>query len=909
MPVLGTKLHLPMPRRQLVTRARLTDRLRVAPRSMPRLVLVSAPAGFGKTTLLTQWLAGDTPRAAGDSPRVAWLSLDDGDADVGRFVGHLVAAVRTTSPALGLDALAMLEHDDGTPPEAVLASLVNDLDTAAEATVVVLDDLHRADDPAVTAAVTFLLGNLPPQVTLAIGTRADPPLPIARLRARGELVEVRASDLRFTSGEAELFLNEVMGLALEPDHVTALESRTEGWAAGLQLAGLAARGRNATGDVADFVDAFTGSHRFVLDYLLDDVLHNQPPDVRAFLLDTSVLHELTGPLCDAVTGRGDSQALLEHLERSNLFVVPLDDHRQWFRYHHLFGEALRAQVTAGDPERARRVHRAAAHWYADHGMVADAVPHALSGGDVEHAADLVELVLPDLRRGRHDRTLREWVRALPDDVLRRRPTLATAFAWTRLSEGDLDGVEAWLDAAELALGPVVATGPRADEELRVLPAWIEVYRASVAQARGDVMGTVDHARRALDRAGPSDHLARGAASGFLGLAAWAAGDLEPAVDTFTTAVHSLREAGHVADALGATVVLAGMWLARGRPDEARRLYERALEAADRHPTSVLTTTGDLHVGLADVLREQGDLDAAEKHLQVAGHLGDAASLLENRHRWYTARSGLLRARGDLDGAVAMLDLAEPLYRPGYFPDVQPIAAVRARVRIAQEEVADAVGWAREHGVTPLDAPTYLDEYEQLTLARLLVARHDEDPEGTDTATELAHGILLAAEAAHRGGSVVDALVVTALAHRALGDTEAALSDLGRALGQGAPHGYARLFLDEGPPLLELLHELVARPDLPGSELAGPLLDLAERNRHRAPGPSGDARAVDDVLSERELDVLRLLATTLTGPEIARRLFISVNTLRTHTRHIFTKLDVNTRPDAVRRATDLGLLRP
>ncbi len=301
MPVLGTKLHLPMPRRQLVTRARLTDRLRVAPRSMPRLVLVSAPAGFGKTTLLTQWLAGDTPRAAGDSPRVAWLSLDDGDADVGRFVGHLVAAVRTTSPALGLDALAMLEHDDGTPPEAVLASLVNDLDTAAEATVVVLDDLHRADDAAVTAAVTFLLGNLPPQVTLAIGTRADPPLPIARLRARGELVEVRASDLRFTSGEAELFLNEVMGLALEPDHVTALESRTEGWAAGLQLAGLAARGRNATGDVADFVDAFTGSHRFVLDYLLDDVLHNQPPDVRAFLLDTSVLHELTGPLCDAVT--------------------------------------------------------------------------------------------------------------------------------------------------------------------------------------------------------------------------------------------------------------------------------------------------------------------------------------------------------------------------------------------------------------------------------------------------------------------------------------------------------------------------------------------------------------------------------------------------------------------------------
>ena len=292
-----------------------------------------------------------------------------------------------------------------------------------------------------------------PRSRIAITTRADPPLPLSRLRARGELLELRAADLRFTPTEADAFLNQVMGLDLEPAHVAALETRTEGWAAGLQLAALAARGRSGTGDVGDFVDAFTGSHRFVLDYLLEDVLLSQSDDVRAFLLDTSVLRELTGSLCDAVTGRSDGQEMLELLERSNLFVVALDDQRHWFRYHHLFAEALRAQAVSGDADRSRSLHRAAARWYAAHGMLGDAIPHALAGGDAEGAAALLELELPALRQGRHDRTLRNWLQALPDAVLRQSALLATAFAWTRLSEGDLDGVEAWLDSAEEALRP------------------------------------------------------------------------------------------------------------------------------------------------------------------------------------------------------------------------------------------------------------------------------------------------------------------------------------------------------------------------------------------------------------------------------------------------------------------------
>ncbi len=882
---------------------------------MPRLVLVSAPAGFGKTTLLAQWLAPGEP--AGPSPRVAWLSLDAGDSELRRFLTHLVAAIQASSPQVGAEALALLQSSQALPTEAVLVSLVNELDELAAPTVLALDDYHVIDAPDIHESVTFLLDHLPLQVTVAITTRADPPLPLARLRGRGELLELRAADLRFTADEAGAFLNDLMGLGLDPAHVAALEQRTEGWAAGLQLAALSVRGHAGAGDrggAAGFVDTFTGSHRFVLDYLVEEVLNSQPVDVRGFLLDTSVLEQLTGALCDALTGRDDGRQTLEMLERGNLFVVPLDDQRQWYRYHHLFADALRARLLAQHPDRVPGLHEAASRWHAEHGLLADAVTHAIAGDDFDHAAGLIELALPDLRKHRQDRTLREWLRALPDDVVRGRPLLAAFLAWARLSEGDLDGAQEWLEAAERAndLGrsaPIpgipgsLADAARArHEELCHLPATIALYRAAVGQARGDVDGTVAHARHALELAGPDDHLTRGAAAGFLGLAAWAAGDPGTAVDTFSTAVASLHAAGNIADELGATVVLASMWLTRGRPAEARRLYERALAAAERHQGTVLSTTGDLHTGLADVLREQGDLGAAAYHLQVARELGDQASLLENRHRWYTAMAGVLQARGDLDGAVRMLDDAEPEYLPGFFPDVRPIPALRARVRIAQGRLADAWDWAREHHVTAADPPAFLAEFNQLTLARLLIAQYraDRDLADLEQARALLDRVDGAAQAAGRTGSLVEARLVRALARDAAGDTDAAVADLAAALADGVPAGYVRLFLDEGPPVDELLRAASHRPE--SGKYAALVLRAAESAQAATPAPSGE-----EGLSDRELEVLRLLATELSGPEIARHLFVSVNTLRTHTKHIFTKLDVNTRQAAVRRATELGLL--
>jgi LuxR family maltose regulon positive regulatory protein len=904
MDVLTTKTHVPVSRRALVARQRLLDELAIIGPSLPRLVLISAPAGSGKTTLLSQWLNTAVPPAT----RVAWLSLDDADNDLRRFLTHLVAAVRTGFP-VAVDHLEhLLESAGEAPADTLLTTLVNDLDEVDGTTVLALDDYHVINDAQVHDAVAFMVEHLPPQATIAMTTRADPPLPLPRLRARDELVEIRGADLRFTPDEADRFLNQVMGLGLSAEQVASLDARTEGWVAGLQLAGLAMRGR---GGVGGFVDAFTGSHRFVLDYLVEEVLGRQPEDVRQFLLDTAVLDRMTGPLCDALTGASDGSTRIEQLDRGNVFVIPLDDHREWYRYHHLFADTLRARLTVERPDRARALHRAASAWYADHGLLEEAIRHASSAGDAETAADLIEAVLPEARRLRQDRLLADWLRELPGDVIRQRPVLSTQSAWMCLVAGDLEGLEARLRDAERALETAPAHGatePGADDAIRTLPAWIAIFRASAAQARGDAAATAAHARAALDLAGPEDHFARGGAAGFLGLAAWADGDLEPAVDTFTLAVESLGAAGNLADQLGSTVVLADMWQARGRPSKARQLYEEALATAEARSGVPLSITGDLHVGLADVLREHGELDAAQAHLAAAQALGEAASLPENRHRWYLARAGLLRAHGDLDGAVTELEQARGVYLPGFFPDVRPVPAILARLHIAQGRLDEAWDWAHERHVSATDDLSYLAEFEHLTLARLLIAQHPADgrPAHLDDIIGLLDRLLVGAERAGRGGSVIDAHLLAALAHDARGERDVSVARLDEALTLAVPAGYVRLFLDEASPMDVLLRAAEQRPG--NGEHARTVLRAAAATASTTAGASIRARApVVEGLSSREIEVLRLLATSLTGPEVSRQLFMTINTFRTHTRHIFTKLNVQTRRAAVARAAELDLL--
>jgi LuxR family transcriptional regulator, maltose regulon positive regulatory protein len=917
--------RVPTPRRSLVRRDRLTDRLVLPMTVRPRLLLVSAPAGFGKTTLMSQWLTAEEARGS----RVVWLSLERHDSDLLRFLTRLVSVLAARIDGFGAGAQALLDASATPSIEVVVGDMLTELDELEEPTVLALDDYHVVDAPAVHEAVTFLLENLPPRCMLAIATRADPALPVARLRGRGELLEIRADDLRFTTDEAGAFLHDVMGLELEGEQVATLDARTEGWAAGLQLAALSLRGHD---DPGPLVQAFAGSHRFILDYLVDEVLAGQRAEVSRFLLDTSVLHRLSGELCDALTGRTNGRQLLEELERENVFVVPLDEQRRWYRYHHLFADALRARLLYEQPERVRALHQAASAWFAGNGDLDDAITHALVA-DADAAADLIELAIPSLRNRRRDRTLRTWLNELPDDVIRGRAMLAALQGWARMSEGDLVGAEGWLAAADRALeiGPaalmhvpdaLAEAALARDQELRKLPSTLALYRTAMAQATGDVEATIAQARRALELAAPDDYLSRGGAAGFLGLAAWAAGDLSTAVDTFTDAASSLHAAGNLTDELGMTVVLACMWLGRGQPTEAQRLHEHSLAVADRQPDVSATVVGDLHVGLADVLREQGDLDAAAAHMQIARELGDAASLPENRFRWYTAMAGLLRARDDLAGAVTMLDEAERRHLPGFFPDVRPIAAARARVHIAQGQLAEASMWAKRRQLAVSNPPAYLAEFDQLTLARLLIAqaRTDhasvgEEGESSRASLDDVHTLLTRvvaeAELHGRGGSLVEARLVHALAYDAAGAPDAAMTELAAALAAGVPAGWIRIFLDEGQPMERLLQEATARADC--GRHARLLLVRAAANHQvadelpRSAGPTHGVTPADEELSEREVEVVRLMATDLSGPEIARQLFVSINTLRTHSKHIFTKLGVNTRRAAVRRAAELELL--
>jgi LuxR family maltose regulon positive regulatory protein len=897
-PLVETKFHVPRRGRGLVPRPRLGDRLSRG--GDAALTLVSAPAGFGKTTLLTEWLAEWLTAAPVGARSAAWLSLDPRDNDPALFWRYLVAALETAAPGVGSSALGLLQSSQ-PPTEAVLATLLNDLNAVPVDLVLVLDDFHVIEAAEVRDGMAFLVEHLPPRIHLVLAARADPSLPLARLRAGGELVEVRAADLRFTPDEAAAYLNGVMNLALTPLDVEALEGRTEGWIAALQLAALSLQGRD---DVADFIVGFAGDDRYIVDYLAEEVLQRQPEQVRSFLLQTSILSRLTGSLCEAVTGQDDGKARLEALDRGNLFLVPLDDRRRWYRYHHLFADVLQAHLLDEQPDRIRELHRRASDWYEQHGERSEAVHHALAAEDFERAADLVEPAIPELRRNRQEATLRSWLEALPDELFGVRPVLTVGLVSSLMVRGDFDGVEVRLRQAERWLGPAADRAGEmvvVDEDaFRTLPTAIAMYRAGTALVRGDVAGTMTHARRALDLADEDDDLARGAPAALLGLACWTSGDLDAASRLYVDALPRLERAGYHSDVLGGSIALADMRLAQGRLQEAMRIFERGLQRAEQ-AQPVLRGAADMHVGLSHVLRERNELDAARQHLQASTELGEHVGLPQNPYRWGVAMARIREADGDLSGALELLDEAERVYVGDFSPDVRPVHALRARVLVAQGRWADALAWARERGLSVDDDLSYLHEFEHVTLARALLARYTAERD--DASLQEAIGLLdrlgQAAEEGARTGSLVDVLVVQALAHQAHGDVPAARASLRRALTLAEPEGYVRIFVDEEPPMASLLRA-VAKD---GGSYAGRLLAAFDGTEVSRPVPQ---RLVDP-LSARELDVLRLLGTDLDGPDIARELFVSLNTVRTHTKSIYAKLGVNNRRTAVRRAVELDLM--
>ena len=892
--VIATKLYIPPLRPGALARADLIARLNAG--LQRRLTLISAPAGFGKTTLASRW-------AAGCGRPAAWLSLDRADNDPARFLAHLVAALQSIAPALGAAAAAALQSP--------LPALLNEIAAQPAPMLLLLDDCHVLEAEAVLQALATLVEYMPPQLHIAIASRDMPALPLARLRARGQLSELHAADMRLRPAEAAEFLNMVMGLALSAEQIAALEERAEGWIAGLQLAALSLQQQS---DVASAIRSFTGSHRFVLDYLVEEVLSAQPDAIQQFLLRSSALDRMCGPLCDALLGSPPGQATLEALERANLFIFPLDSERRWYRYHQLFADALRQRLaaSAAAPDIAG-LHIRASAWFESQGLQLEAFQHAAAAGDTARIARLAEQSWQRMDRSFQLATWLGWVAQVPPAVLQARPVLSAQYAWALMDAGDLERSEAHLRDAERCLaaaGAGAQQGPAADtmvvvdaEQFRALPAMIAFARAYHAQARGDVAAAVGYARLALEQAPESHAVLRAQAAVLLGVSAWASGEMEAAYGALDDWVQQMRRAGNRMFALVAIFGLIEIRVAQGRLADAVAEYRQAQRfAGDQRQAMSYLAISDALLRL-----EAGDRAGAAACLEEIRAQGAQSPFIDWSYRWHVARARVYQAEEQWAAALSQLDAANRAHARTPVPEFRPVAAIGARIDIRQGQLGRARAWARERGIGAQDALSYLHEYEYLTLARLLIAeyaQHRAAPALADAQALLAR-LLGAAGTGGRAASAIEILALQALAHAAQGGQALALVPLGRALELAGQGGYVQLFANEGPPMARLIAAALAAGSAPA---------FARRLLAAFPGaaPPATALAADDPapfepLSEREREVLALIADGLSNHQIAARLVLSPLTIKVHVRNIFAKLGVTNRTHAVARGRALGML--
>jgi LuxR family maltose regulon positive regulatory protein len=893
--LLATKVGIPRIRPDLLPRSHLIGRLEEA--TTREFVLVSTPAGFGKTTLLASW-------ARSAERPVAWLSLDGDDNDPVRFWRYIVAAVDRVHKGIGKQALSLLDASAQPTPKAVVTALVNELVAGPGELVLVLDDYHMIESHAVHDGLAFLLEHLSPGMHVVISSRSDPPIPLARFRARGQLVELRAADLRFTLEDAAALLRRVWELNLPEESIAALEERTEGWVTGLQLAALSLRG---TSDPARFIRGFTGSNRYILDYLTQEVLEQQTDDVRIFLLETSVLAQLSGPLCDVLTGRGDGQAMLEHLEQANLFLMPLDEERHWYRYHHLFADLLLARLGAADPKRVLELHRKAAAWYEEYGLVSEAVRHALAAGEVVRAARLVEQHVEEILRRGEGETLRGWLATLPQEVVRSRPRLALAQVIAAFNAGRLQAAEPFLEDAEqaLATAPSEPYEPSIGKEMSMLanvPASIALLRAGLAAVRGDAERTTELVRQAQAHLAEDERGPRISVRWNLAQADWMRGRLAEAEHAFAGIVAEGREAAEPHLTLTASSVLGRIQRAQGRLEAAFRTYQEALEFAARAGPGVGLSAAVAHVGMAEVFYERNQIEQALRHAREGISLGGQLTSTQALASGLATLAWIRQALGDPTGAREAMDEAyQAVPNREIVALHNPVPAERVRLLLVQGDVQEAARWVAERGLEEEDEPGYPRELEYLVLARTLLSRTM-----TDRALTLLERLGAAAKAQARMGSVIEVRVLQALGLQAAGKADQAMKALAQALLQAEPEGYIRTFVDEGRPMAALLHHALSRgvtADYTARLLAAfPSVDQeVHSSPHLVPFP------FNEPLSQRELEVLRLLAEGLTNREIAQRLYISAGTVKVHLKHIYNKLDVSNRTEAVARAHRLSLI--
>lgn len=919
--LLATKLFIPPPTSTLVSRPRLNALLTAGARRAA--TLVSAPAGWGKTTLLSAWHA----ELSDSGYPFAWVSLDAGDNDPVRFWSYILLALNTLHCGASDAALTLLRSPQPPPMEPVLTSVLNAFTTLSKDAVLVLDDYHIIETQPIHRAMTYLLEHLPPRLHLVISTRIDPPLPLARLRVRGVMTEVRAIDLRFTSEEAAAFLTEAMGLPLSAEQVSALEVRTEGWIAGLQFAALSAQGRPAE-HLDQFIEAFTGSNRYVVEYLAEEVLAQQTGETQTFLLRTAVLDRMCAPLCDAVLNEEhegadygqslDASMHLERLERANLFLISLDEEGNWYRYHHLFAGVLRSRLQQTQARLVPDLHRRASTWYEQQGLFDEAVQHALAARDFELAARLIEQVGLAVGIGKQVYTVSGWINSIPEAFVRTRPTLCIYHAVALMFTNQLEAAEARLQDAERCL-----EAAKSSDKTRVMVGQIATVRANLAGFSGDLARCVELSYQGLGLLPETEKIFLASARVNIGHTFLMNGDVTPGPERLLTEVLApVHSSGNVSATLRAITLLARLHILQGRLHQAAATYREAVQVAPgQDGLGVVIGSPAYYFGMGDVLREWNNLDAAEDYLaqgmdQLRGTLSVNAEVVT---LGYTTQARLKWARGDYCRALATLDEFKQIAQRRNF--VAHLGArgtaVRTQIELAQGNLATAIHWAETSGLSTGDPdPSFLREREYLTLARVYIAqgRYDQNARVLQETLCLLDRLLQNAESKARMHSAIEILVLQALALQAQGNHIEALTALERAVTLAEPEGYCRVFLDEGEQLLQLLSQLTATGHR-ASSYTQKLLAAGEspeqehtalRYRSKEPRP-WPYQPLLDPLSERELEVLHLMASGDSNYEIAGQLVVAVSTVKRHVSNIFSKLDATNRTQAVARAREFGML--
>ena len=938
--LLTTKLYMPPIRPELVPRPQLIELLNEGLHR--RLILISAPAGFGKTTLISVWI-----KQSGIP--TAWISLDEGDNDPARFLAYLVAALRTIEADIGKGALTALQSPQPPDSEALLTALINEINALPHRLILVLDDYHLLTAQAVHKALTFLLDHLPPQMQVVMATRADPPLSLARFRGRGQLIELRQSDLRFSLNEATSFLRQIMALELSSKDIAALTSRTEGWITGLQMAALALQAavpghKHDPNHTTSFVQAFTGSNRYILDYLVEEVLQRQPENIQTFLVQTAILDRLTGPLCDAVLGTEDwrlhadagvvrsplsgiqhplsgppspSQQILELLDAANLFIVPLDNERRWYRYHRLFADLLRKRLHHIQPEEEPSLHRRASIWLEENGLVSEAIGHALSAHDNERAAGLIERVAEATLMRSELATFLGWVGALPDELVQERPSLCLLHAWALLWSGQpLASIESRLEDLD--------TGTKA-ASIKV-----STLRSFLATWQGRISRAGAMAQEALEQLPEDEFFLRSIAAWNVGISLLLSGEIEAGIQAFDEVARMGQEAGNVMMTVSALCHLAELRMSQAEYREAEGIYRRALQSAMDAQGHPLPIGGMALIGLGEISREWNDLETATRYLtegiECSGRWGDFGTL-----DGHIAMARTKQAQGDTQGARDSLRNAQRLAVRFDVTDLDDLVVAIHQVRLwlAQGDTEAAVRWLAERGHSLPGAPqappeirpfelTKADDsisrqmrsYEDLLLARTFLAV--DRPADALPLLER-HISMLEQQDRRKSRRMIEVLSLKALALQAHGDADQALTSLKGALDIAEPGGFVRIFVDEGERMLQLLRQAATQGIAPAyvRQLIAAFDSSVQKDLEGSPGhasvPSAAIQPLVEPLSERELDVLRLLATGMSNPEIAQALYVATSTVRSHLKNIYSKLNVHKRWDAVHRAEELGLL--